>query len=72
MFAGEMLAQNESLRPAWLKFIGEILIEATLSMPDANAWMHKGIAAGGSHTEHMGYLLAEMQYLQRTYPEAKW
>jgi ring-1,2-phenylacetyl-CoA epoxidase subunit PaaC len=72
MFAGEMLAQNESLRPAWLKFIGEILVEATLTMPDANAWMHKGIAAGGSHTEHLGYLLAEMQYLQRTYPDATW
>jgi ring-1,2-phenylacetyl-CoA epoxidase subunit PaaC len=72
MFAGEMLHGNESLRPAWLKFIGEILIEATLIMPDANAWMHKGIAAGGSHTEHLGYLLAEMQYLQRTYPDATW
>jgi ring-1,2-phenylacetyl-CoA epoxidase subunit PaaC len=72
MFACEVLPVAETLRPAWLKFVADMFGEATLTMPDANAWMHKGIAAGGSHTEHMGYLLAEMQYLQRTYPEATW
>jgi ring-1,2-phenylacetyl-CoA epoxidase subunit PaaC len=72
LFAGEMFASNPSLRPAWLKFVGEILNEATLTMPDANAWMHKAKSEGGSATEHLGYLLAEMQYLQRTYPEAVW
>ena len=41
-------------------------------MPDANAWMHKAKSQGGSATEHLGYLLAEMQHLQRTYPEAVW
>lgn len=72
MFMGELFAQNVSLRPAWLKFVGEILVEATLTMPDANAWMHKAKSEGGSSTEHLGYLLAEMQYLQRTYSDAKW
>jgi len=72
MFASEMFAQNPSLRPAWLKFVGDRLEEATLTMPDANAWMHKAKSQGGSSTEHLGYLLAEMQYLQRTYPQAKW
>ncbi len=71
-YSGEMFAINPTLRPAWLKFVGEILGEATLTMPDANAWMHKAKSQGGSATEHLGYLLAEMQYLQRTYPEAKW
>jgi ring-1,2-phenylacetyl-CoA epoxidase subunit PaaC len=71
-YTGEMFLSNESLRPAWLKFVADMFEEATLAMPDTNAWMHKGIAAGGSHTEHMGYLLAEMQYLQRTYPDARW
>ncbi len=71
-YTGEMFALNESLRPAWLKFVGDILREATLTMPDANAWMHKAKSEGGSSTEHLGYLLAEMQYLQRTYPQAKW
>jgi ring-1,2-phenylacetyl-CoA epoxidase subunit PaaC len=71
-YTGEMFVLNPSLRPAWLKFVGEILSEATLAMPDANAWMHKAKSQGGSSTEHLGYLLAEMQYLQRTYPQAKW
>ena len=75
MFTGEMFTLNKSLpslRSAWLKFVGDILKEATLTMPDANAWMHKAKSQGGSATEHLGYLLAEMQYLQRTYPEAVW
>lgn len=71
-YTGEMFVRNETLRPAWFKFVGDIFTEAKLAMPDANAWMHKGVAAGGSHTEHIGYLLAEMQYLQRTYPDTKW
>jgi ring-1,2-phenylacetyl-CoA epoxidase subunit PaaC len=71
-YTGEMFAMNPSLRPAWLKFVGEVLEEATLAMPDANAWMHKAKSQGGSSTEHLGYLLAEMQYLQRIYPDAKW
>lgn len=71
-YTGDMFARHETLRPAWLQFVGDIFAKATLTMPDATAWMHKGIATGGSHTEHIGYLLAEMQYLQRTYPDAKW
>ncbi|MEY4295627.1 MAG: phenylacetate-CoA oxygenase subunit PaaI [Pseudomonadota bacterium] len=71
-YTGEMFVLNPSLRPAWLKFVGDMLAEATLAMPDANAWMHKAKSQGGSSTEHLGYLLAEMQYLQRTYPQAKW
>lgn len=71
-YTGEMFVGCETLRPAWLKFVGDMLSEATLTMPDANAWMHKAKSQGGSSTEHLGYLLAEMQYMQRTYPQAKW
>lgn len=71
-YTGEMFALNESLCPAWLKFVSHILDEATLVMPDANAWMHKAKSQGGACTEHLGYMLAEMQYLQRTYPQAVW
>lgn len=71
-----MLAQGvapdpESLRAPWLKHVGEILREATLVMPSANAWMQKG-GKQGVHTENLGYLLAEMQFLQRAYPGANW
>jgi ring-1,2-phenylacetyl-CoA epoxidase subunit PaaC len=74
-FVGEMWVfngQEASLKPAWLKFVSGRLEEATLQMPASESWMHKGIAAGGSHTEHLGYLLAEMQVLQRAHPGAAW
>ena len=40
-------------------------------MPPADAWMQKG-GKQGRHSEHLGYLLAEMQFLQRAYPGAEW
>lgn len=45
--------------------------EATLQLPAAGLWMQGG-GKQGRHTEHLGYLLAEMQFLQRTYPGASW
>lgn len=58
------------LRALWEKQLQHILEEATLEMPDARYMQsggHKGI-----HTENLGHILSEMQYLQRTYPDAKW
>lgn len=60
----------EALKPGWDRRIGEVLREATLERPD-DAWMHTGGKAG-RHGEHLGYLLAEMQFLQRAYPGAAW
>jgi ring-1,2-phenylacetyl-CoA epoxidase subunit PaaC len=59
------------LREQWLSHVSDILGEATLAMPPADAWMQKG-GKQGRHTEHLGYLLAEMQFLQRAYPGAEW
>ncbi|RJG08416.1 1,2-phenylacetyl-CoA epoxidase subunit PaaC [Massilia cavernae] len=61
----------EGLRADFLEHVGEILAEATLQMPPADAWMHQG-GKKGRHSEHLGYLLAEMQFLQRAYPGAEW
>jgi ring-1,2-phenylacetyl-CoA epoxidase subunit PaaC len=41
-----------------------------LSHP-SNNWMQSG-GKGGLHTEHLGYMLADMQHLQRTYPGLEW
>lgn len=54
----------------WHKYIERVLEEATLNMP-ADTYMQTG-SRKGIHTEHLGHLLAEMQYLQRAYPEATW
>ena len=86
MFAGEAFIDDEldqriasrriaplpgSLRERWLARLEQIFSEATLTMPAADAWMQTG-GKHGRHTEHLGYLLAEMQFLQRAYPGAQW
>jgi ring-1,2-phenylacetyl-CoA epoxidase subunit PaaC len=55
---------------AWVRRIDEILAEATLTRPNDRA--HSWHGKRGQHSEHLGYILAEMQHLQRTYPEARW
>jgi ring-1,2-phenylacetyl-CoA epoxidase subunit PaaC len=62
---------SETLRAAFLEHVSEIFTEATLTMPDPNAWMQRG-GKHGRHTEHLGFILAEMQFLQRAYPGARW
>jgi ring-1,2-phenylacetyl-CoA epoxidase subunit PaaC len=59
------------LRDRWLDLVRTTLDEATLAMPDPDAWMQRG-GKRGRHTEHLGYLLAEMQFVQRAYPGATW
>ena len=58
------------LKDKWSQKIKEVLEEATLEMP-ANIYMQSG-GKQGTHTEHLGFILAEMQSLQRTYPGAEW
>jgi ring-1,2-phenylacetyl-CoA epoxidase subunit PaaC len=60
----------ESLRDTWSKTVSDVLAEATLSIPEPG-WMQSG-GRTGRHSEHLGHLLAEMQFLQRTYPGATW
>lgn len=54
----------------WQNKISETLREATLIIPE-NGFMQTG-GRKGIHTENMGHILSEMQYLQRAYPDAKW
>lgn len=60
----------EHLKQAWSEWVDPILDEATLQKPE-DGWMPEG-GKRGLHSEQMGYLLAEMQYLQRAYPGASW
>ncbi len=60
----------ESLKVGWNEIVAEALAEATLKMP-ADGYMHKG-GRRGVHTEHLGFILTEMQFLQRAYPGATW
>ncbi|MFL6673320.1 MAG: 1,2-phenylacetyl-CoA epoxidase subunit PaaC [Massilia sp.] len=59
------------LREAFLGHVSEVFEEATLAMPSPQAYMQRG-GKQGRHTERLGYILAEMQFLQRAYPDAQW
>jgi ring-1,2-phenylacetyl-CoA epoxidase subunit PaaC len=59
-----------SLKAAWDATVSQVLAEATLTHP-GESYQHKG-GRKGVHSEHLGYILAEMQFLQRAYPGATW
>lgn len=63
-------ADLSKVRQAFDKHVKETLQEATLSIPD-NPYRHKG-GKKGIHSEHMGYILADLQYMQRAYPDMAW
>ena len=71
MVAQGVAPAAELLRAAFLEHVSEIFAEATVAMPDPAAWMQTG-GKQGRHSEHLGYILAEMQFLQRAYPGAHW
>ncbi|MDP2387458.1 MAG: 1,2-phenylacetyl-CoA epoxidase subunit PaaC [Bacteroidota bacterium] len=58
------------IRDLWKKELDKVLLEAMLVFPEAE-YMQSG-SRKGIHTENMGHILSEMQYLQRAYPDAKW
>ncbi|NDC42338.1 MAG: phenylacetate-CoA oxygenase subunit PaaI [Chitinophagia bacterium] len=58
------------LKANWLAKVASVLAEATLAVP-TGTWMQQG-GKEGRHTELLGYLLAEMQFMQRAYPGMEW
>lgn len=60
----------ESLKAAWDRTVAEVLAEATLVKPEGT-FQHKG-GKQGRHTEALGFILADMQFLQRAYPGGTW
>jgi ring-1,2-phenylacetyl-CoA epoxidase subunit PaaC len=61
----------EAIATLWQQHITSVFNEATLIQPSIKTWMQKG-GIDGVHTEYLGPLLAEMQYLQRAHPGANW
>lgn len=59
-----------SIKPAWENKVKEVLTRATLQIP-FSAFMQRG-SRDAKHTEHLGFILAEMQSLPRALPDAKW
>ena len=65
-----VIPEPQSLKASWDEIVSDALAEATLKRP-ADGYMHKG-GRRGVHTEHLGYILTELQFLQRAYPGATW
>ena len=61
---------NKNLKKDWDKLVDETLIKAKLKKPE-DGYMMTG-SRKGIHTEMLGKILSEMQYLPRAYPDAKW
>jgi ring-1,2-phenylacetyl-CoA epoxidase subunit PaaC len=77
MLPGDKLLVDEkiipdmtTIRQKWEETVKKVSEEATLKLP-TESFMMKG-GREGKHSEHLGYILAELQFLQRTYPGAKW
>jgi ring-1,2-phenylacetyl-CoA epoxidase subunit PaaC len=60
----------EKIAKHWHENVADVLAQATLEVPESE-WMHSG-GKKGAHSEHLGFLLAEMQHIPRAYPDAKW
>jgi len=85
MYTGELFEMDETevlllrdgiaidlipLKSHWESYIKNVLGEATL-VPPVNGYMQTG-SRKGIHSENLGHILSEMQYLQRAYPDAGW
>ncbi len=67
----EMGIDISKMKASWIEKVQGILSDATLLLPAETVYMHKG-GKQGTHTEQLGFILAEMQYLQRTFVGATW
>ena len=85
-YVGEMFASDDvdaemlstgiapdltQIRIAFDAHVGAVMADATLTIPDST-FAHKGGKSGFQHTEHLGHILTQMQWLQRAYPRASW
>jgi len=71
MAAGGIMPDPAMLEAPYWTAVRAVLDEATLTQPDS-AFAHSGGRNGTRHSEHLGHLLTQMQWLQRAYPEATW
>lgn len=85
MYTGELFMMNETdktmlqqgigvdlekIKTNWMARIRSVFEEATIKIP-AGKWMQQG-GKDGRHSEHLGYILAELQFMQRAYPGMEW
>jgi ring-1,2-phenylacetyl-CoA epoxidase subunit PaaC len=70
LVAKGIVPSMNDIKAEWSKTVLAVLAEATLIIP-TNNWQFEG-GRKGMHSEHFGYLLSDLQYMQRVYPNMKW
>jgi ring-1,2-phenylacetyl-CoA epoxidase subunit PaaC len=70
MFLEGIGVDVSSLKETYYNKLNQILTESTIEIPQVEYFQKGGKL--GTHTEHMGYILTEMQFMQRTYPNMTW
>jgi ring-1,2-phenylacetyl-CoA epoxidase subunit PaaC len=70
LIAQGIIPEMSGVRAQWQETVEAVLGEATLTIPQ-NGWKFGG-GRVGRHSEHMGFILAELQYMQRAYPNMEW
>lgn len=71
MHQAGMAPDLTSLQAPYTQKVDDILAEATLQKPEAK-YMQSGGKDGRMHSEYLGYILAELQFVQRAYPNMEW
>jgi len=71
LIAEGLVPDTSKFRDDYYKQLNKILVESELEEMDPNAWMQSG-GRSGRHTEYMGHILATLQYLPRSMPDAQW
>ena len=66
----KIVPELSAVKLEWDKTIKDVFSMAGIALPE-NDWKFEG-GRQGRHSEHMGYLLADLQYMQRTYPNMEW
>lgn len=70
LVARKIAVDTAGLKPAWQAAVAQTLTEATITVP-VDSWSVRG-GHQGVHTEHLGHLLSELQFMQRAYPGLAW
>ena len=70
LLADGILPSMKGLKEEWMATVNSVLEQATLTIPTNNWEQHGG--RNGKHSEHLGFILTELQYMQRAYPGMEW
>lgn len=70
LIAEGVITSDNAIKEEWETTVKNVISQATLEIPQ-NGWEQEG-GRKGYHSEHLGYILAELQYMQRAYPGMEW